>query len=141
MTWIQREVTLQARARGFHVVTEEIVEQVPEIEELNVGQAHIFIRHTSASLALNESVSPAVRGDMERHFREMVPEGAPYYEHTLEGPDDMPAHIKAVLLGSSLTVPIRNGRLALGRWQGVYLCEHRNNGGRRRLMVTLHGER
>ena len=141
MTWIQREITLQARARGFHVVTGEIVEQMPEIGELEVGLAHIFIRHTSASLALNENVSPAVRGDMERHFREMVPEGAPYYEHTLEGPDDMPAHIKAVLLGSSLTLPIRNGRLALGRWQGVYLCEHRKNGGRRRLTVTLHGQR
>ena len=141
MTWIQREITLQARDRGFHVVTEEIVDQMPEIEDFGVGLAHIFIRHTSASLALNESVSPDVRGDMERHFREMVPEGAPYYEHTLEGPEDMPAHIKAVLLGSSLTIPISDGHLALGRWQGVYLCEHRNNGGRRRLMVTLHGER
>ncbi|HMB89659.1 MAG TPA: secondary thiamine-phosphate synthase enzyme YjbQ [Rhodothermales bacterium] len=140
MAWIQRQITLKARQRGFHLVTREIVEQVPELQNIAVGVAHIFIQHTSAALTINENADPDVRGDFERHFDEMVPENQPYYEHTLEGPDDMPAHIKGALTGFDLTIPIRDGRLALGTWQGIYLCEHRNRGGARRLVVTLHGE-
>jgi secondary thiamine-phosphate synthase enzyme len=140
MAWIQRQITLKARPRGFHLVTREIVEQVPELQNIAVGVAHVFIQHTSASLTINENADPDVRGDFERHFNQMVPENQPYYEHTLEGPDDMPAHIKAALTGFDLTVPIRDGRLALGTWQGIYLCEHRNHGGARRLVVTLHGQ-
>ena len=140
MSWVQKEVRLSGKKRGFHLITQEIVRQVPEIEQFRVGVAHIFIQHTSASLALNENADPTVRQDMERHFDEMVPEDAPYYVHTYEGPDDMPAHIKAVLLGSSVSVPITDGRLNLGTWQGVYLCEHRNRSGSRRLVVTLRGE-
>ena len=141
MNWSQKEIQLDPRPRGFHLVTQEIVRRLPELQAYEVGLAHFFLQHTSAALALNENADPTVRGDMEAHFNEMVPENAPYYEHTLEGPDDMPAHIKAVLLGSSLTVPITNGRLNLGTWQGIYLCEHRNRGGARRLVVTLQGRR
>lgn len=140
MSWIQRTITLAPRARGFHLVTDEIVRQMPEISRYRVGLAHIFIQHTSASLALNENADPTVRHDMEAHFNELAPENAPYYRHTLEGADDMPAHLKAVMLGSSLTLPISSGRLHLGTWQGVYLCEHRDRGGSRRVVVTLHGE-
>lgn len=140
MIWFQKEISLQARARGFHLITREIESQIPELRQYTVGLAHIFIQHTSASLALNENADPTVRQDMESHFNHMVPEDAPYFIHTYEGPDDMPAHIKAVLLGSSVTVPISNGRLNLGTWQGIYLCEHRNRGGRRRLVVTLTGQ-
>jgi secondary thiamine-phosphate synthase enzyme len=140
MTWFQKEVVLPGRARGFHLVTQEIVGQVPELRRFRVGLAHVFIQHTSASLAINENADPSVRQDMERHFNHMVPERAPYYVHTYEGPDDMPAHIKSVLLGASVTVPISDGRLNLGTWQGIYLCEHRERGGRRRLVVTLVGE-
>ena len=138
--WYQTEVVLPARSRGFHLITREITGQVPEIGRYRLGLAHIFIKHTSASLAINENADPSVRTDMESHFNEMAPEQAPYYIHTYEGPDDMPAHIKAVLLGSSLTIPIRDGRLNMGTWQGIYLCEHRDRGGRRRLVVTLHGQ-
>ena len=138
--WIQRQITLAPRPRGFHLVTRELTEGLPEIERCRVGVLHVFIQHTSASLSINENASPAVRGDLERHFGEMVPEGAPYYEHTLEGPDDMPAHIKASLLGASLTIPVGEGRLLLGQWQGLYLCEHRNRGGARTLVLTLQGE-
>lgn len=140
MNWFQKEVTLSPRPRGFHLITREIVAAVPEIGRYSVGLAHLFIRHTSAALALNENADPAVRDDMEAYFNRLAPENAPYYTHTLEGPDDMPAHLKAVLLGSSLTIPISNGRLALGTWQGIYLCEHRDDGGRRRVVVTLSGE-
>ncbi|GAB4269640.1 MAG: secondary thiamine-phosphate synthase enzyme YjbQ [Candidatus Promineifilaceae bacterium] len=140
MTWLQKTITLSPKIRGFHLVTQEIVAQVPELSQFSVGLAHIFIQHTSASLTLNENADPTVRQDMERHFNELVPENAPYYIHTYEGPDDMPAHIKAVLLGASLTLPVRNGRFQLGTWQGIYLCEHRNYGGQRRLVVTVHGE-
>lgn len=140
MTYTQTEITLSPRPRGFHLVTDEITSQLPELRDYRAGVAHIFIQHTSASLALNENASPDVRHDLERHFRELAPENASYYKHTLEGPDDMPAHIKAVLIGSSLTVPISNGRFNLGTWQGVYLCEHRERGGRRKLVVTLSGE-
>lgn len=141
MTWIQTEVTLLPKPRGFHLVTDEIVRQVPELRSFTVGIAHIFIQHTSAALTINENADPTVRHDFEAHFNVLVPEDAPYYRHTAEGPDDMTAHIKASLLGSSVTIPIKNGRLRLGTWQGVYLCEHRNRARGRRLVVTLHGER
>jgi secondary thiamine-phosphate synthase enzyme len=137
--WFQQEITLRPRPRGFHLVTDEIVSALPELREVRVGLAHLFIRHTSASLTLNENASPDVRDDFEAHFDVAVPEDAPYWTHTIEGPDDMPAHIKASLLGPSLTVPVSDGRLALGTWQGVYLCEHRNRGGARSLVVTVVG--
>jgi secondary thiamine-phosphate synthase enzyme len=138
--WSQREVTLRPRPRGFHLVTDEIESAVPELRELRVGLAHLFIRHTSASLTLNENASPDVRRDFESWFNDAVREDAPYWEHTVEGPDDMPAHIKASLLGPALTLPVSGGRLALGTWQGVYLCEHRDDGGARSIVVTLFGE-
>jgi secondary thiamine-phosphate synthase enzyme len=140
MEWFQREITLAPKERGFHLITREIESQLPEVRRFAVGLAHIFIQHTSASLALNENADPTVRQDMERHFNQLAPENAPYFSHTYEGPDDMPAHIKAVLLGSSVSIPISNGRFNLGTWQGIYLCEHRNRGGRRRLVVTLSGK-
>lgn len=141
MSWFQKTVTMQAKRRGFHLITHEIVAQVSEIQDYKVGLAHIFMQHTSASLALNENADPTVRQDFESHFNVMVPENQPYYIHTYEGPDDMPAHIKAALLGASVTIPITNGRFALGTWQGIYLCEHRDRARGRRLLVTLHGER
>lgn len=139
MPWFQKEITLEAKPRGFHLITTEVLRAVPEVEEIRVGLLHVFICHTSASLTLNENASAAVRSDFERHFRRAVPDGADYFEHTVEGPDDMPAHIKASLLGSSLSVPIKDGEPHLGTWQGIYLCEHRNHGGARRLVVTVHG--
>ena len=138
--WLQREVTLRPRPRGFHLVTGEIEDGVPELREVRMGLAHLFIRHTSASLTLNENASPDVRRDFESWFDVAVPEDAPYWTHIVEGPDDMPAHIKASLLGPALSLPISDGRLALGTWQGVYLCEHRDRGGPRSLLVTLHGQ-
>ena len=141
MDWIQNEVILGARPRGFHLITRELELGIPAIGEFAVGMAHLFIQHTSASLTLNENASPDVRGDFERHFDVMVPEGERHYRHTQEGPDDMPAHIKASLLGSGITIPIRDGRFALGTWQGIYLGEHRDSGGPRRVLVTVWGER
>src|SRR5215218_10149736 len=138
--WLQREVRLDARPRGFHLVTDEVVEGVPELRELRVGLASVFMRHTSASLTLNENASPDVRRDFATWFDRAVPDGADFWTHTLEGPDDMPAHLKASLTDSSLTIPVRDGRLALGTWQGIYLCEHRDSGGPRRLLVTAFGE-
>jgi secondary thiamine-phosphate synthase enzyme len=138
--WIQRAITLEPRPRGFHLVTREVLEALPELRELRVGLAHLLIQHTSASLTLNENASPDVRRDFESWFHAAVPEDAPFWTHTLEGPDDMPAHIKASLLGPSLSLPIRDGRLALGTWQGIYLCEHRDRGGARSIVATLHGE-
>jgi secondary thiamine-phosphate synthase enzyme len=138
--WVQREVTLRPRSRGFHLVTDEIESALPELRSVQTGLAHLFIRHTSASLTLNENASPDVRRDFETWFDDAVPEDAPYWTHTLEGPDDMPAHIKASLLGPALSLPVSRGRLALGTWQGVYLCEHRNHGGARSVLVTLFGE-
>ncbi|MCB8961581.1 MAG: YjbQ family protein [Ardenticatenales bacterium] len=129
MNWLQKELTLAPRPRGFHLVTAEIVRQLPELADFKVGLAHVFIQHTSASLALNENADPTVRQDMEAHFNVLAPENAPYYRHTYEGPDDMPAHLKAVMLGSGLTLPVRDGRFHLGTWQGIYLCEHRDHGG------------
>ena len=138
--WLQREITLRARPRGFHLVTREVLEALPELEDVRAGLLHLFIRHTSASLTLNENASPDVRDDFESYLNEAVPEDAPYWTHTAEGPDDMPAHIKASLLGPSLSLPVARGRLALGTWQGVYLCEHRDHGGARSLLATLHGD-
>ncbi len=138
--WLSRDLELAERPRGFHLITREIVENMPELGQLAAGLLHVHILHTSASLALNENASPDVRADFETWFSRAVPEGAPYWRHTLEGPDDMPAHIKASLLGPSLTLPVRDGDLALGTWQGVYLCEHRDRGGRRSLVLTLCGE-
>jgi secondary thiamine-phosphate synthase enzyme len=138
--WVQRPVRLEPRPRGFHLVTEEVVGAVPELEQIGVGMAHVFIRHTSASLTLNENASPAVRRDFRSWFDRGVPEDAPYWTHTLEGADDMPAHVKSSLLGPSVTVPVSGGRLALGTWQGIYLCEHRDAGGSREVVVTAWGE-
>jgi secondary thiamine-phosphate synthase enzyme len=138
--WQQREVRLRPRPRGFHLVTDEITDAVPELAELRVGLAHLFLRHTSASLTINENASPDVRRDFAAWFDRAVPDGADYFEHTVEGPDDMPAHIKASLTGNGLLLPVADGRLALGTWQGVYLCEHRADGGARSLVVTLFGE-
>lgn len=140
MIWIQREIALAPRRRGFHLVTHEVVESLPELRQLRVGMLHLLIAHTSASLALNENASPDVRRDFETWFDRAVPEGAPYWTHTLEGDDDMPAHVKAALLGASLTLPVSAGRLALGTWQGVYLCEHRDRGGSRTVVATAWGE-
>jgi secondary thiamine-phosphate synthase enzyme len=138
--WVQRDIRLSPRPRGFHLITREVLQALPEVRELRVGLAHLLLRHTSASLTLNENVSPDVRRDFESHFNAAVPEDAPYWTHTLEGSDDMPAHIKASLLGPSLTLPVRNGDVALGTWQGIYLCEHRNRGGARSLTATVWGE-
>jgi secondary thiamine-phosphate synthase enzyme len=140
MDWTQKEILLTPKRRGFHLITGEIAASIPELENYLVGMAHVFIKHTSASLTLNENADPTVRQDMERQFNHMVRENEPHYSHVFEGPDDMPAHIKAVMLGSSVTIPIRNGRLNLGTWQGIYLCEHRNHGGQRRLVITLNGK-
>lgn len=138
--WIQKEIRLQQKKRGFHLVTNEILNLIPEIGKISVGLLHVFIQHTSASLTLNENADPDVRVDMESHFNKIAPENAPYYIHTTEGSDDMPAHIKASLLGSSVSIPITNGRLNLGTWQGIYLCEHRNYGDARNIVVTINGE-
>ena len=138
--WIQKSISLQAKPRGFHLVTQEILRQVPELGGINVGLMHIFIQHTSPSLPINENADPTVRTDFEQFFNQVVPENEPYYQHMDEGSDDMPAHLKASMLGSSLTIPINKGRLNMGIWQGIYLCEHRNYGGSRRLVITLQGE-
>lgn len=140
MAWFQKQITLRAKRRGFHLITQEVVSQVPELRQFTIGWMHVFIQHTSASLTLNENASPEVRADMEDYFNRHIPEEAPYFRHTYEGPDDMPAHIKASLLGSSLILPIQNGHLALGTWQGLYLGEHRDYGGPRRLVITIQGE-
>jgi secondary thiamine-phosphate synthase enzyme len=139
--WIQEQIALRPRSRGFHLITDEVTDGVPELERIAVGMAHVFVRHTSASLTLNENASPDVRRDFAAWFDRAVPDGADYFVHTLEGPDDMPAHIKSSLTGSSLTLPVRDGRFALGTWQGIYLCEHRDNAGKRELIVTAFGER
>lgn len=140
MAWTQKTFTLARRSRGCHLITRDVTAQLPELRRLEVGVLHLFIHHTSASLTLNENASPDVRADFERHLNVMVPEDAPYYRHTLEGPDDMPAHLKASLLGFSLSLPVKSGELLLGTWQGIYLCEHRDHGGARTLTATLWGE-
>lgn len=139
MIWDQTTIQLQEYPRGVHLITNEVLSNGPDLRNCQVGLLHLFIQHTSASLAINENADPDVRGDVERHLNVMVPENAPHYEHTTEGPDDMPAHIKSILVGPSLTIPVSDGHLALGTWQGIYLCEHRNRGGGRRIVATLQG--
>ncbi|GAA4882268.1 secondary thiamine-phosphate synthase enzyme YjbQ [Ferrimonas pelagia] len=138
--WIQRVVRLPAKARGFHLIDEALLAHLPELHRCQVGLLHLFIQHTSASLTLNENADPTVRQDFESHFSRTVPEGAPYYRHTYEGPDDMPAHLKASLLGSSLSIPVAQGRLLTGTWQGIYMGEHREHGGARSVVMTLQGQ-
>lgn len=138
--WLQKEIQLKSRSRGFHLITREIEQALPEMPSITIGLANLFIQHTSASLSINENADPDVRSDMEKHFCHFVPENAPYYDHVLEGSDDMPAHIKSSLLGCSLNIPIKDGVFALGTWQGIYLGEHRNYGGSRRVLVTLQGQ-
>ncbi|HEM8293384.1 MULTISPECIES: secondary thiamine-phosphate synthase enzyme YjbQ [Providencia] len=138
--WWQKQIQLNARERGFHLVTEEILRQVPELSSLRIGMMNIFIQHTSASLTINENADYTVREDFESFFNKAVPENEPYYKHDYEGSDDMPAHLKSSLLGASLTIPVTNGRLNMGTWQGIYLCEHRNFGTKRKVIITLQGE-
>lgn len=138
--WLQKEITLTSRPRGFHLVTDELLRQLPELRDFKVGMMNVFIQHTSASLTLNENADPSVRQDFESWFNRAVREDEPYYRHQDEGADDLPAHIKSSLLGASLDIPVRDGRPVLGTWQGIYLCEHRDRGGARRIMVTVHGE-
>ncbi len=138
--WIQKEIQLQARSRGFHIVTDEILQQLPELENINIGMMNVFLKHTSASLTINENADPTVREDFEAYFNRVAPENEPYYKHTLEGSDDLPAHFKSSMLGCSLNIPISNGRLAMGTWQGIYLGEHRDYGGARTVVVTVSGE-
>ena len=140
MKFIQKEILLKERSRGFHIITREIEDMFPELRGISTGIANIFIKHTSASLSINENADPDVRTDLETHFNLMVPENKNYYLHTAEGPDDMTSHIKASILGSSLVIPVTNGRFNLGTWQGIYLCEHRNSGGRRKILITVFGE-
>jgi secondary thiamine-phosphate synthase enzyme len=139
--FIQKEITLYSRPRGFHLITGEVLKQLPELKKVKTGIAHLFVQHTSASLTINENADPSVRSDMETFFNRAVPESdMKYYEHTLEGADDMTSHIKASILGSSVTIPVTDGEFNLGTWQGIYLCEHRNHGGARRIVVTINGE-
>lgn len=140
MIFHQNIISLKERRRGFHLITQEVILALPEIKEISVGMFQVFIQHTSASLTINENADYTVREDFESHFNEMIPENQPYYKHDYEGSDDMPAHIKASILGNSVSIPINNGKLALGIWQGIYLCEHRNSGGRRNLVITAWGK-
>jgi secondary thiamine-phosphate synthase enzyme len=139
VTWIQRQIELRRRPRGFHLITDDVVAAIPELKEFRAGLLHVFIQHTSASLSINENADPDVPADLESSFNAIAPEDFPY-RHTCEGPDDMPAHVKSSLLGSSLTIPVRDGQLALGTWQGIYLCEHRDRASQRTLVLTLHGD-
>lgn len=138
--WIQREFFLSEKVRGFHLITDEVLSVIPEVASIECGLFHLFIKHTSASLTINENADPTVRQDLESHFNRFVPEGAPYYKHAYEGADDVPAHIKNCLVGSSCSIPITRGALNLGIWQGIYLCEHRNQGGSRRVVATIQGQ-
>lgn len=140
MIWIQKEISVRARRRGFHLITREVLSELPELGEFRVGLLHVFIQHTSASLSINENADPDVQTDLEMAFSKIAPESFPYV-HTMEGPDDMPAHIKAAMLGSSVTIPITDGQLNLGTWQGIYLCEHRDRASNRRLVLTIQGAR
>jgi secondary thiamine-phosphate synthase enzyme len=139
MEWYQKEIVLAPRARGFHLVTDEVTRALPDLARFKIGVAHFFLQHTSASLCVNENADPSVRVDLEQSFNALAPEDAPHYVHTVEGPDDMPAHVKAALIGTSVSIPVTNGRLNLGTWQGLYLCEHRDRGGARRVVVTICG--
>ncbi|KGJ97715.1 secondary thiamine-phosphate synthase enzyme YjbQ [Thalassotalea sp. ND16A] len=138
--WLQQQLSIRAKTRGFHLIDNDIVQQLPQLQNIDSGLLHLFLQHTSASLTINENADPTVRADLEQHFNTFVPENAPYYQHDYEGPDDMPAHIKSSILGCQLTIPISNGQLALGTWQGIYLGEHRNHAGSRRIIATIHGE-
>jgi len=138
--WIQHEIKLRPYPRGFHLITTDIIRVLPEIENISVGILNVFVKHTSASITINENADPTVREDFESVFNQLAPENEPYYRHTCEGSDDLPAHIKNSILGSSLNVPVTSGQLNIGIWQGIYLCEHRNDGGSRKLLLTLHGE-
>jgi len=138
--WIQKQISLKPQTRGFHLVSTEIFSAVAELSSIKVGLMHVFIQHTSASLTINENADPTVRTDFENYFNEAVPENEPYYQHMDEGTDDMPAHLKASILGNSLTIPITNGKPNIGIWQGIYLCEHRNYGGSRNIVITIQGE-
>jgi secondary thiamine-phosphate synthase enzyme len=139
MGWIQRKIQLPAARRGFHLISQHVVQALPELRSIQIGVLHVFIQHTSASLTVNENADPDVPADLETSFNAIAPESFPH-RHTVEGPDDMPAHVKAALLGSSVSIPVQDGKLCLGTWQGIYLCEHRNHGGARKLVLTLHGE-
>jgi len=138
--WIQKTFSIPSQSRGFHLITDEVLRNIEEIKNIKTGILHLFIKHTSASLTINEDADPTVRVDFESHFNQIVPENQPYYKHTFEGSDDMPAHLKASLLDSSVSIPISNGKVVLGTWQGIYLCEHRNHGRSRNLVATVHGE-
>jgi len=138
--WIQQEISLPAKPRGFHLITNDILNSIPVIKTIKNGLLHVFIKHTSASLTINENADPSVRTDFESHFNHMVPEDQLYYVHTMEGSDDMPSHLKSSILGSSISIPITHGKINLGTWQGIYLCEHRNRGGSRKLIITIHGD-
>jgi secondary thiamine-phosphate synthase enzyme len=138
--WIQKEITLEPRPRGFHLITQDIERAIADCGAIEVGLLNLFIKHTSASLTINENADPTVRADFERYFSRAVPEDEPWYEHTLEGSDDLPAHLKSSIIGPSVQIPVTKGRLNLGTWQGIYLCEHRNHGGSRRVVITLQGE-
>ena len=137
--WIQKTITLSPKSRGFHIITHDVLENIPELKDLKTGILQLFIKHTSASLTINEDADPTVRTDFESHFNMLAPENQSYYQHTFEGSDDMPAHLKASLLGSSVSIPITDGKLNLGTWQGIYLCEHRNRGSDRKLIITIQG--
>ncbi len=139
MKYFQKEIKLQSYSRGFHLITQEVLNAIADINDIKIGQLHVFIKHTSASLTINENADPTVRLDFESHINKMVPENQPYYKHTFEGSDDMPAHIKASLMGTSVQIPITNGQLNLGTWQGIYLCEHRNFANGRQLVLTVFG--
>lgn len=138
--WLQKEIILKSRNKGFHLITDEVLSNLPELKNIKIGLVNLLLKHTSASLTLNENADPDVRSDMKKYFDELVPENKKYFDHTLEGADDMPAHIKTSLLGNSITIPITNGRLNLGIWQGIYLCEHRNYESARKLIITINGE-
>ena len=138
--WQQKEIQLKPCPRGFHLITDEVLNHLKEISNINCGILHLFIKHTSASLSINENADPTVRADLETHINKMVPEGMPYYQHNDEGDDDMPAHIKATIIGPSISIPITNGELNMGIWQGIYLCEHRDHGGSRKIVVTIQAE-
>ena len=138
--WMQKNISIKSISRGFHIITDQVTNQIPEIKTIKIGILHLFIKHTSASLTINENADKTVRNDFEKHFNKMVPENQSYYQHTYEGPDDMPAHLKASILGSSLSIPISNGHLNMGTWQGIYLCEHRNNAFQRKMVATIQGE-
>ena len=137
--WIQKKINISPKSRGFHIITDEILKNTPEIKDFKVGIFQLFIKHTSASLTINENADQTVRTDFESHFNMLAPENQNYYKHTFEGSDDIPAHLKASILGSSLSIPITNGKLNLGTWQGIYICEHRNHGSKRKLIVTIQG--